>query len=656
MTLSRLIASVSLLAFATPAVAQQPASGLAAAVGRLMTTRPEFPKGFGPPAPAAQPRVVRQGLFSYSPPIREVVGPSGDRLAGTSAAGDLYVRDAGSEQPRIVARADGPWRWDIEGAAWSPDGRRLAVKRVDDHEVPRIPIVDWTAAHEAVRLAPYSRVGDPLPREQVLIVDVASGQATAVHDASDDPYIHVLGWRADGRSLRLVRADRLLKHVDLLDADAATGTVRRILRDSSDTFVVGLPLLDGYDDQLRQLHLAWFLDASGQFLWTSERSGTRRIYLYRADGTLIRPLTDRLAGPVHRIVGLDERRGRVYFTASADPQHPYRQQLYRVSLDGGDPREVTDAGTSPRVAFTPSMDSVAVARMALPDLAEVDVVDADGRSRRVAWKEDLGFLEATGFAPEIAWSLAADGKTRLRTLLLKPDGFDPSRRYPVVELIYGSPNERMIPDLLQSGPLWVAQQLANDGFVIVMTDGRGTPGRGKAFEDFAYGRIGQVELADHAAVLRELARDRPYMDLSRVGVLGHSWGGYFALRAALLEPELYKAAVVSAGALDLPGFRVSIEPYMGCLPAGCPEAYAKGRNTPLIAGLKGRVMIAHGTADDDVPFADAMQLVQALERAGKNFDLVVYPGADHILPRLPDWEHRASLFFQRELSDEGPRG
>ena len=649
----RLMVSVSLLLLAAaPAFPQvREAGGARRVVRRAMSLRPHFPEGFGPPPINVHPAVVRPGLFDYSPPIREVVSPAADRLVGTDAQGNLYVRLAGHQDKRIIARAQPPWRWDVEGAAWSPDGRRIAIKRIDDHAVPRIPIVTWTGTHESVKQVPYSRVGEPLPKEQVMIVDVASGHATPVAHGFADPYVHIVGWSGDGRSLRLLRAGRLLKHLDLLGADAATGAVTPLLHQHSKTFIVGLKLLDGYEDQLDALHLAWFLDTRGQFLWTSERNGFRHIYLYREDGHLVRPLTTMLPGLVNRIVGVDEKHGWVYFIASTDTLHPYRQQLYRVSLAGGDPQKLAEAGTIPRVEFSRSMDRIAVLRSRIPDLFQVDVLDADGTNVQTTWKADLDFLEAGGVAPEIAWNLAADGKTRLRSMLFKPQPFERGKRYPVIEYIYGGPHAKAVPDQIQTHWFWQMWWLARQGYVVVATDGRGTPGRGKAFQDFAYGRIGQVEIADHAAVLRELAHDRPWMDLARVGVLGHSTGGYFALRALLLEPTLYTAAHISAAEFDLPQFRVWIEPYMGCLPADCPDAYAKGRNSVLVPTLQGRLSINKGTADRDVPFADTMKLVSALESAGKDFELAVYPGANHIVMTAPEWAPRMHAFFRRELKE-----
>lgn len=650
----RLMVSIALLACsAAPGLAQGRGAHPPGLAGRVMSIHPRFPDGFGTPPLAVHRAVVRPGLFAYSPPIRELVSPAGNRLAGTDSAGNLYIRDAGSANNQIIERASARRRWDVAGGVWSPDGSRLAVLRIDDHDVPRIPIVDWTAAHETVRFVRYARVGEPLPREQVTIVDVASGGATPVAHLSRDRYIRIIGWSADGRALRLLRADRLLRHVDLLSADAASGVVTPILHESSKTFIVGLKFLNGYQSQLDSLHLAWFLDARQEFLWTSQRSGFRHIYLYSADGQLLRPLTTMLPGLVHRIVGVDDKRGWVYFTASTDTLHPYRQQLYRVSLEGGKPRKLTEAGTIPQVEFTRSMDSIAVLRSRIPDLLEVDVLDANGAHPHTFWKADLQFLNASGVAPEIAWSLAADRETRLRSMIFKPAHFDSSARYPVIEVIYAGPQQRYVPDSLQDPWFWLMHRLAGAGFIVVATDGPGTPGRGKAFQDFAYGRIGQVEIAEHATVLRELARARPYMDLSRVGVLGHSTGGYFALRAVLLEPKLYKVAHISAGAVDLSQFRVWIEPYMGCLPADCPDAYTKAANTTLIPKLAAHLSINQGTADRDVPFAEAMKLVQALESSGKDFSLTVYPGATHIVMTAPGWAPGMVKFFKRYLQVSG---
>jgi Tol biopolymer transport system component/CubicO group peptidase (beta-lactamase class C family) len=185
--------------------------------------------------------------------------------------------------------------------------------------------------------------------------------------------------------------------------------------------------------------------------------------------------------------------------------------------------------------------------------------------------------------------------------------------------------------------------------VVVSLDGRGTPGRGKAFQDAFHGRIGQGEIADHAAALRQAAAHRPWMDLDRVGVVGHSWGGYFALRALLTAADLYRVGVASAPAVDLEDFRVAVEPYMGCFPENCPEAYRAGSNTRLLDRLEGELLLLHGTADRDVPVGETLQLVDLLNRVGERYDLVLFPGSSHGIPGNPTWWMRTTGFLTEAL-------
>lgn len=208
----------------------------------------------------------------------------------------------------------------------------------------------------------------------------------------------------------------------------------------------------------------------------------------------------------------------------------------------------------------------------------------------------------------------------------KPPGFDPSRSYPMLDDISAGPYAAYVPRTL--GGVMRRFGMAASGFVVVI-DGRGTPGRRRDFASAGCGAIGAHEIAEHAAALRQAAASRPYMDLSRVGVFGWSWGGYFAVRAMLQALELNRAGVAIAGPADLERFRASIEPYMGCLPRQCPDAYAAGSNTRPAGRLAGNLLLIHGTSDDDVPLGETLRLADALARAGKPFDMLLLQEDDH---------------------------
>jgi len=278
----------------------------------------------------------------------------------------------------------------------------------------------------------------------------------------------------------------------------------------------------------------------------------------------------------------------------------------------------------------------------------IEVRNAEGTLIRELWS-GIEITQDAGWTPPEAFKAkAADGETDLFGLLFRPRDFDPERSYPIIDHLYLGTFTTQVPHSMLDRMYMASQGLADLGFIVFLVDARGTPGRGKAFQDAFHGEIGQYEMADHAAVLKELAAKRPYMDLERVGAFGHSWGGYAALRAILQEPDLYSVAVASAPAVDLEDFRVAIEPYMGCLPADCPEAYERGSNTQNADKLEGKLLLLHGTSDDDVPFGDLLGLIDALTRAGKPYDLVVFPEGNHII-QGPYWWDRVTAYLKEHL-------
>ena len=244
---------------------------------------------------------------------------------------------------------------------------------------------------------------------------------------------------------------------------------------------------------------------------------------------------------------------------------------------------------------------------------------------------------------------ADDGETDLFGAIYQPADFDSNCLYPVIDYIYAGPFERSVPmTFLPELQALQAEALAQLGFVVVIIDGRGLPGRSKAFQDFTYGRIGQCEIADHEHVIREVARERAFMNLDRVGVIGHSWGGYFALRAMLMSPDFFKVGVASAPG-ELTEHAMIMEPYMD-LPARNPDGYAAGLNAPHAGKLKGKLLLAHGTSDANAPLSTTMRMVAALVAADVPHDLLLLPGEGHSLQRNRYWQRRVCEYFLENLS------
>lgn len=385
----------------------------------------------------------------------------------------------------------------------------------------------------------------------------------------------------------------------------------------------------------------------------SERDGWEHLYLYSIDGTLIRRLTEGTF-PVVKVVAVDEKGGWVYFTAHGDRQRPYDAYLYRVNLAGKDFKRLTEAPGQHEIQFAPSKQFFSDSYSNLDRPPVVELRRADGTLLQTLARANIDALKELGWKPPEEFVVkAADGVTDLYGILYKPYDFDPNKKYPVIERIYAGPQiayvHRRFTDVGDPN-LYALAQL---GFIVFMVDGRGTPERGKAFQDVGYGNFGRHEIPDHVAALKQVAATRPYMDLSRVGIFGHSWGGYFALRALLLAPDVYHVAIASAPAVDV-AFEEYYEPYMG-LPQKNKEGYEYGSSLRLAGNLKGKLLLIHGTSDINVPFSHTMKMVETLIRAGKPYDLIVLPEIPHGFitgTSYRYWRDAIRHYFQEHLKPE----
>ncbi len=509
-----------------------------------------------------------------------------------------------------------PW------AKWSPDGLKLAVKKVDIRKVAKIPIVHWLKPEEEVEWVPFSALGGPIPQTELFIVDILSKQQVRVDIGLEaDQEIIIVGWSPDGSELFFLSRDRQLKKVDLMAVNSATGSTRLVLTETVNKFFQPNPWYwwTGVFTLLRD---------EKQFIWMSQRDGWNHLYLYDVDGRPIRRLTEG-AFPVRRVVAADEKNGWVYFSAQDDKQRVYDTHLYRVSLEGKNFTRLTEAPGQHEIELSPLKEFFLDTHSSTARPPVVELRRADGTLLETLSKADIDALKELKWkAPEEFVVKAADGKTDLHGVLYKPYDFDPDKKYPVIESIYGCPQVSVIQnDFI---PVWeshIAQALAQLGFITFTVDGRGTPGRGKIFQDVVYGNQGRNEIPDHVASLRQLAEKRPHMDLSRVGITGHSCGGYFTIRALLQAPDVYHVGVARAAPLG-PQYSYFGEVLMG-RPQNNKEAYEYASNQRLAGNLKGKLLLIHGTSDHNVPFSNTMKMVEALIRVGKPYDLIVLPEVDH---------------------------
>ena len=595
-----------------------------------------------------RPQLISDQFPTTFGPLREAASPDGRSFVGVRND-NIYVRRAGASDVHMLTDDGTPERsWlgteeSAQGlnALWSPGGDRIAAVRLDSGGVAHEPLMHWLARAPQVQHVVYPRAGDPIHRFDLAVIDARNGTRTAVRTGDTrDHYVNLLGWLADGRTLLYQVVDREQKTLTIFAADAASGVTRPILRETRATYI---------DTPMTLSPVLVHPPADGGFLYLSERDGWRHIYRYDGNGRLLRRLT-RGAWPVEDIVRVD--RDHVYFRAA---RAPYTAGLFRVPLDGGTPRPVAAEGNvnaafiycresktldilktagvkTPVLEFAPDGRHVLTVRSGPTTPPVADVRAADG--------SDVVRLSTAQLNPSLPHledvrTRSTDGRFEMHGIIVRPANFDPARRYPVVEIIYAGMQLDFLPRDAYGTGWWrsgynalMGRILAQRGYVVVYASAPGTPGRGRAFQDATYGIWPQTVIPNHAKFLREAAATRPWMDLSRVGVFGNSWGGYMAQRALIEAPELYRAAVALSAPSDFIDHPTYIEPFMG-LPMHNRAGYAAASNLDKLANIRGSVLVMPEPLDVNAGFSPAMRFVDRMIEVGGDVELFTLPEVNH---------------------------
>ncbi len=589
----------------------------------------------------------------------------GDPSRGLTSDGtpeDGYGLSPGSSMAAVTVQRSGVATAPV--ARWSPDSTRILTHRLDERHVPELHLIE-AAPPEGFRPGYYSYrmpfPGDPVATAALIVIDATTG---AQQPVDGDPLLAEflspleLGWAwwgARGDSVWFLREARGATRLALCVADPQTGASREVLAETSGSYVEPSPLVP-WPSAVRLVR------EETQVVWPSERDGWRHLYLYdAASGEVIRQLT---GGEwlVRDVVHADAE--FVWFTAlGREPElDPYLRVLYRVALDGGDPERLTPEPSDHAVTFSPGGGVFA-------DTASTAATAPVSRLRRangelVAELEtaDLSSLRDASWRPPERFAVtAADGVTEIHGALYVPSDFDPEQRYPVIDSMYPCPNvlRSQIAFAVDSalGPdawpgQWSAQALAELGFVVLTIDGRGSPLRGRAFRDASTGRLHEYALDDHISAIRALGAARPWMDLERVGVSGHSGGAAAAVRAVIEHPDTFRAAAAGSGDHDLRRYIAYwAEKYQGY---GPEVDYAPASNIDQAHRLEQPLLLLHGELDDNVHPSNTIALVDALVRADRDFELVIIPGANHACDTHPYYTRRVWDFFVRELLGAAP--
>lgn len=510
-----------------------------------------------------------------------------------------------------------------DGFRWSPDGTRLAYWQFDTTGVGVFSLVNNTdSVYPVVTRIPYPKPGTTNSAVRIGVVSAEGGATTWMATPGDprDDYLARLEWK-DARTLAIQQLNRLQNQQDLLTADAATGAVTRTFRDRSETWLDVV-------DQVR------WVDEGRRFLWTSERDGWRHVYVADAEGGAT-SLVTRFEADILQLAGTDATHAWVYVTAS--PADPTASYLYRARVDGqGAPERLTPAdqpGTHTyRLAPGGRLAFHTWSRFDVPPVTDVVELPSHRVVRTLTDTTALRTALAPLLQPPVEFFTVDAGGVSMNGWMLKPSTFDPSRRYPLLVHVYGEPASQTVVDRWAGNTGLFHRALAEAGYVVVSLDNRGTPApKGAAWRKSVYGAVGDLSSRDQAAGVRALVARHAFLDGTRVGVWGWSGGGSNTLNAMFRFPEVFHVGVSVAPVPDQTLYdTIYQERYMG-LPSGNAAGYRLGSPIHYAEGLQGRLLLIHGSGDDNVHVQGTERLANRLIELGKPFDMMIYPNRTHAI-------------------------
>ncbi|MFP8488437.1 DPP IV N-terminal domain-containing protein [Gracilimonas sp. Q87] len=528
---------------------------------------------------------------------------------------------------------------------WSPDSKRISTFKQDARGVGEMYLASTKVGHPELEAWKYPLPGDSIIfRLNRVVINLEPSPKVVPLQKSPDPQRstitdHVADWSgkfldnewsADGSTLAFVSVSRDHQDAELFVADPNSGSIRSVYREETDTF---------FESGVESI--SWrLLEDSNEFIWFSQRDNWGHLYLYDlVSGELKNQITSG-SWTVLEILRVDEENRTIYFTGGGrDGDNPYYHYLYRINFDGTGMELLTPENAHHQISLSHSGEYF-VDTYSTPDTPPISVLRTmDGKIVVELATADISDLQAAGWvAPEPFMVQARDNETELYGLMYKPSNFNSSRSYPVLNYLYPGPQSGSVGSRAFRASRSDKQALAELGFVVVEVDAQGTPGRSKAFHDFYYGNMGDNGIPDQIAMIRELGTRHSWMDTSRVGIFGHSGGGFASTRAILAYPDFYDVAVSGAGNHDNRNYADPWgEKWQGLLKGMNNDGvtddqstnYDNQANQLLADNLKGKLLLTHGTLDSNVPPYNTLLVVNALIEANKDFDMIMFPNRGH---------------------------
>jgi dipeptidyl aminopeptidase/acylaminoacyl peptidase len=589
----------------------------------------------------------RSGGFGRSNRGIEVLSPDKTKAAFIKDY-NLWVKDVKTnEQKQLTfdgikdfgyATDNAGWT-NSEGAIlrWSPDSKKIATFKQDQRNVGDMYLASTNVGHPTLRSWKYPLPGDkeiPMISRCVINVDDAKvimfnippdpHRASLSDDISSSGTFDDIDWNPDGTEVAFLSTSRDHKQEKFRIANALTGEVRDVFEETVPT---------QYESGWGSIN--WrYLSKAKEIIWFSERDDWGHLYLYDAATGKVKNQITKGSWVVTRLVKVDEKNRLLYFMANGtQPENPYFSQFYKIGFDGKNLTLLTPGAGTHSVSFSPS-ENYFIDTYSKPDVPSVTVLrDMNGKQITELEKTDVSRLKAAGWKPPMPFSVkAADGKTDVYGLMFTPTNLDANRKYPVVDYIYPGPQSGSVGSWGFSAARGDHQALAELGFVVVLIEGTGNPNRSKSFHDKYWPDMSTNTLPDQVAGIRQLSQRYSYIDTNKVGIWGHSGGGFATAAAMFRYPDFFKVGISESGNHDNRNYEDDWgERYIGLLtknPDGT-DNYTAQANQTYAKNLKGKLMLAHGMMDNNVPPYNTMLVVEALTKANKDYDLVIFPNAGH---------------------------
>ncbi len=561
--------------------------------------------------------------------VGEGFSPDG-RMVSFVRGNNLYVEDLSMQRRERALTSDGgdkilngrlDWVYQEElygrgnfGAYWwSPDSTTIAFLRFDENPVPEFTVVDHIPYPQNVEITPYPKAGDPNPIVKLGVVSAAGGDIRWVDTFKYQPadlLISRVAWSPDGKKVVYQAQNREQTFLDVNYADAKDGKSTNVIHETSKAWV-------GINEEP-----IWLKD--GSFIWASERDGWEHLYHYSADGKLMRQITEG-KWEVRSIEGVDEKNGFIYFTAT---EHSHiAPNGYRIKLDGSGLTRLTMTEGSHRVDVSPAHSYFIDFWSDLNTPSQVRLYDAAGKLVRVISENKVDALKQYKLgAAELLQVKTRDGFV-MEAMMIKPPDFDARKKYPVMSFTYSGPHAPQVRNSWGSQTYMFHQLLAQKGYIIWVCDNRTASGKGLESTWPVYKNFGELELRDLEDGLTWL-KSQPYVDGSRIGMWGWSYGG-FMTSYALTHSQSFKIGIAGGTVADWRDYdSIYTERYMQT-PQNNPEGYKKSSPTNAAKNLHGKLLLIHGSIDDNVHMQNTMQFVYELQKAGKQFQLMLYPKSRH---------------------------